>query len=134
MASGDQPTAPDSPFTRHEALGGLPVRRAQALLFLIESLTARAAARSRQAMELSPIQAEAQAQDLAFLESFSAGRAPTRPPRIQDIERHAGDWAAQIPSDPRLRAATAHLLGAKYRFSYDAVPGIRAALGLDQDV
>ena len=131
---GEPRSGPHAPLTREEALGGLPVRRAQALLFLIESLTARAAARSRQAMELYPIEAEAQEQESAFLESFSAGRQPTRPPRIQEIERHAGDWAAQIPSDPRLRAATAHLLGAKYRFSYEAVPGIRAALGLDQDV
>src|SRR5215470_7963032 len=133
MASGDQPTAPDSPLTRQEALGGLPIRRAQALLFLIENLTARADARSRKAMELYPIEAEAEEQELAFLESFSAGRAPPRPPRIQDIERHAADWVDQIPTDPRLRAATAHLLGAKYRFSYEAVPGIRAALGLDQE-
>jgi tryptophan/tyrosine permease family protein len=133
MARGDPPSAPDSPFTRQEALGGLPVRRAQALLFLIESLTARAAARSRRAMELYPTEAEALEQELAFLESFSAGLQPTRRPRIQDIERHAGDWAPQIPADPRLRAATAHLLGVKYRFGYESVPGIRAALGLDQD-
>jgi amino acid permease len=134
MARGDPPSPPDSPFTREEALGGLPVRRAQALLFLIESLSARAAARARRAMELYPIEAEVQNPELDFLESFSAGLQPARRLRIQDIERHAGDWAPQIPADPRLRAATAHLLGAKYRFGYEAVPGIRAALGLDRDV
>jgi len=132
MARGDPPSASDSPITRQEALGGLPWRRAQALLFLIESLTALAAARSRRAMELYPIEAETQNEELAFLESFSAGRQPARPPRIQEIERHANHWAPQVPAEPRLRAATAHLLGAKYTFSYGAVPSIRAALGLDQ--
>src|SRR5919201_4483056 len=38
-------------FSREEALGGLPARRASFLLFLIESRTTRMAAHSRQANE-----------------------------------------------------------------------------------
>jgi len=36
------------------------------------------------------------------------------------------------PQSPRLRAAIANLLGRKYRFARDNVPGIRTALGLDE--
>jgi hypothetical protein len=43
-ASG--PTA-EALFTREEALGGLPARRASALLFVVESRTAHLVARSR---------------------------------------------------------------------------------------
>jgi amino acid permease/DNA-binding transcriptional ArsR family regulator len=133
LPHGGPPSGPDSPFTLHDALGGLPLRRAQALVFMIESLTARAVARSRQAMEIYPIEADAQDREERYLEAFARGREPPRPPTIQQIERHAPDWGAQIPADPRLRAAVAHLLGAKYRFTYQSVPGVRAALGLDRD-
>src|SRR5581483_9234407 len=50
---------------------------------------------------------------------------------IQDLERHAATWALLVPSSPRLRAALARLLGAKYAFARADVPRIRAALGLD---
>ncbi len=130
MPNGDPRSAP---FTRQEVLGGLPLRRAQALVYLIESLTARAVARSRHAMELYPTEADAGEPRESFVEAFNSGRDPPRRPKIQEIERHASVWAPQMPADPRLRAAVAHLLGAKYRFTYQAVPGVRAALGLDQD-
>jgi hypothetical protein len=82
---------------------------------------------------LYPSEADAREPRESFVETFNDGRGPRRRPKIQEIERHASVWAPHMPADPRLRAAVAHLLGAKYRFTYQTVPGVRAALGLDQD-
>jgi hypothetical protein len=125
--------APDALFSRDEVLGGLPARRAQTLLFLIESRTAHLVARSRRAMELvRPEQAERE-RDLAFIEAFALGREPPLRPTIQDLERQAPGWASLVPDNPQVRAAVAHLLGEKYAFAARTVLGIRAALGLDED-
>ncbi len=120
-------------FTREEVLAGLPARRASTLLFLIESRTAHMVAQSRRAMELFLTEEAAKERDLAFLEAFALGRNPPLRPTIQDLERHAPQWAPLVPENPRVRAALAHLLGQKYHFTYQAVPGIRAALGLDEE-
>jgi hypothetical protein len=132
LASGEPP-APEWTITRREVLGGLPLRRAQNLLYLIESLAARASERARHALEIHPVEAEVRDRERDFLEAFAAGADPPRRPTIQEIERYASAWAPQIPLDPRLKAATAHLLGAKYRFAYANVPRLRAALALDTD-
>jgi hypothetical protein len=120
-------------FSRGQALGGLPLRRASFLLFLIESHTARMAAHSRQAAEFFPSEELARERDLAFLEAFALGREPPLRPTIQDLERYAPRWAHLAPQNPRLRAAIAHLLGRKYRFAREDVSGLRAALGLDEE-
>jgi hypothetical protein len=119
-------------FSREEALVGLPLRRASFLLFLIESRTARMVAHARQAAEFFPSEEVARELDLAFLEAFTLGREPPLRPTIQDLERYAPRWAHLAPQNPRLRAAIAHLLGRKYRFAREDVPGIQAALGLDE--
>jgi amino acid permease len=121
-------------FTREEALAGLPARRARTLLFLIESRTAHIVAQSRQAMERFLTEEAARERDLAFLEAFALGRDPPLRPTIQHLERYAPQWAYLVPENPRVRAAVAHLLGQKYTFTYQATPGIRAALGLDKEV
>ena len=123
----------DDLFTRDEALGGLPAGRARTLLFLIESRTAHLVARSRQAMELAVGDVAARERDLAFLEAFTLGREPPLRPSMQDLERYAPQWADLVPANPRLCAALAHLLGEKYVFTRQAVPGIRAVLGLDTE-
>jgi amino acid permease len=123
----------DDLFTRAEVLGGLPAGRARTLLFLIESRTAHLVARSRQAMELAVGDVAARERDLAFLEAFTLGREPPLRPSIQDLERYAPQWADLVPANPRLCAALAHLLGEKYTFTRQAVPGIRAVLGLDTE-
>ena len=123
----------DDVFTRDEVLGGLPAGRARTLLFLIESRTAHLVARSRQAMEMFPTEQAVAERDLAFLEAFTLGREPPLRPSIQDLERYAPQWADLVPANPRLRAALAHLLGEKYTFTRQEVPGIRAALGLDAE-
>jgi amino acid permease len=123
----------DDLFTRDEALGGLPAGRARTLLFLIESRTAHLVARSRQAMEMFLTEQAAAERDLAFLEAFALGREPPLRPSIQDLERYAPQWADLVPANARVQAALAHLLAQKYTFTYQATPGIRAAVGLDMD-
>jgi amino acid permease/predicted transcriptional regulator len=116
---------------REELLAGLPTRRADALLFLIESRTAHLVARSRRAMEQFVSDADQDERDLAFFEAFSQGLDPPLVPTIQDLERHSEQWAPLVAERPQVRAALAHRLGRKYRFTYQDAPGIRRALGLD---
>jgi amino acid permease len=124
VASDDLPT-------REEVLGGLPARRAQTLLFLIETRTAELVAHSRQAIERFRTQQADEERTLAFLEAFALGREPPLRPTIQDLERYAARWADLAPDTPRLRAAVAHLVGQKYQIPRLRVPGLRTALGLD---
>jgi amino acid permease len=118
-------------FDRERLLGGLPARRANTLLFLIESRTARLAARSRQAMQRFVTREASQARELSYLEAFALGREPPRRPTVQDLERHAPQWAALVARNPRVQAALAARLSEKHRLARRRVPGIRAALGLD---
>src|SRR5215467_5704117 len=118
-------------FTRDEALGGLPARRAATLLFLIEGRVAYLADQSRRAGDFLASEDGSRERDFAFLEAFSVGREPPVKPTIQDLERYAPRWASLVPANPSLRAAVAHLLARKYAFTRRAVPGIRVALGLD---
>ena len=125
----------DDPFggllDRETVLAGMPARRANTLLYLIESRTAHLVARSREAMELFLSEQSAQRRKLAFLEAFALGSEPPLRPTIRDLERYAPQWAPLVPENSRVQAAVAHRLGEKYRFTYESAPGIRAALGLD---
>jgi amino acid permease len=121
----------DDLFSRDEILAGHPGRQAHRALFLIESRAAHLAAHSRQAMELISSPTATKERDLAFLEAFTLGHDPPLKPTIHDLERFAARWSDLAPESPRVRAALAHVLGEKYRFTRRAVPGIRAALGLD---
>jgi hypothetical protein len=113
--------------------GGVPAKRANTLLFLIESRAAHLMVRSRQAMELFLTQESAQQRDLAFLEAFALGSEPPLRPTIRDLERYAPQWAPLVPENPRVQAALAQRLGEKYQFTYQTVPNIRIALGLDNN-
>jgi amino acid permease len=122
--------------TREEVLDGLfggHTKAASTVLFAIESRTAHLVAQSRQAMERFLTAEAAEERELAFLEALALGREPPLRPTIQDLERYALQWASLVPENPRVQAAVAHLLGQKYGFTYQAVPGIRAALGLDEE-
>jgi len=114
---------------REELLAGLPARRAGTLLFLIESRTAHLLAQSRRAMQRFATDDEES--ELEFFAAFSQGRDPPIVPAIQDLERHAGQWAPLVARNPQVRAAVAHRLGTKYRFTQRDTPGIRRALALD---
>jgi hypothetical protein len=125
--------APDELLTREEALAGFPARRAQALLYLIQSHTARLMARSREPTEWFLSEEAGRERDLAFVEAFALGHEPPLRPTIQDIERYAPRWAHLVPDNSRIRAAVAHLLGQKYAFTAQAVPGLRVALSLETE-
>lgn len=116
---------------REELLQGFPARRASTLLFAIESWTARHKVQSRQMMELFLTQGAVDERNLAFLEALAMGREPPLRPTIQDLERYAPQWAFLVPDSPKIRAALAHVLCTKYKPTRQAVPRIRAALGLD---
>ncbi|MCC5660825.1 hypothetical protein LC608_28395 [Nostoc sp. XA010] len=120
----------DELISREEVLAGLPAKRANTVLFLLESRTAQIVARSR--MEFSLTEQAASERDLAFLEAFALGNAPPVHPTIQHLERYAQQWANLVPENPRLKAAIAHALSQKYTFIYQTVPNIRATLGLDE--
>jgi hypothetical protein len=120
----------DELISREEVLAGLPAKRANTLLFLIESRTAQIVARSR--VEFSLTEQAASERDLAFLEAFAFLNASALHPTIQHLERYAIQWTPLLPENPRLKAAIAHALSQKYTFSYQTVPNIRAALGLDE--
>lgn len=119
-------------FTRSEVLAGLPARRAQTALYLIESRTARLVARSAQALDPFLSEAAAAERDLAFVDAFARGKAPPLRPTIQDLERFVTSWRGLVPESARGCAALARLFGQKYQFTMAAVPGIRDALQLDQ--
>jgi hypothetical protein len=124
---------PDDLFTRDEVLGGLPARRAATLLFLIESRTAYLVDQSRRATDFFLSEDASKERDLAFLEAFSLGREPPIRVTIQEIERFSAKWTPLVPDNPSIRAAIAHLLGQKYKFTKLAAPGIRTALTLDAE-
>ena len=79
----------DDPFggllDRETVLAGLPARRANTLLYLIESRTAHLVARSREAMELFLSEENAQQRKLAFLEAFALGSEPPLHPTAQGM-------------------------------------------------
>jgi amino acid permease len=119
-------------LTREEVLGGLPARQASTLLFLIESRTAHLVAQSRRVTERFLTEDAEQERELAFYEALTLGRDPKPPPTIQDLECFTPQWAQLVPENASLRAAIARALGQKYVLTYQAVPGIRLVLGLDE--
>src|SRR3990172_3686933 len=121
----------DDLFTRDEVLGGLPARRAATLLFLVESRTAYLVDESRRATDFFLSEDASKERDLAFLEAFSLGREPPVRITVHDLERFAPKWASLVPDNSNIRAAIAHLLGQKYKFTRNDAPGIRLALALD---
>ncbi len=113
-------------FGGHEKL-------ASTSLVAIESRTAHLVAQSKQAMERFLTDEAAEERELAFLEALALAREPPLLPTIQDLERYAPQWASLVPENPSVQAAVAHLLNQKYEFTHQAVPGIRVALGLDEE-
>src|ERR671930_409005 len=121
-------------LTRQEILVGVGGRRAKhasVLLFLIKARTVHAAGRAEQLAEVFPTEASASELDQAFFEAIAQSRELARRPSIQEIERFASAWADLVPPDATLRASVAQLLGERYAFTAQAVPRLRAALGLD---
>jgi hypothetical protein len=118
-------------FSRDEVLGGLPARRASTLLAAIEGTTARLAKASRINRASYIGERTAAEREHEFFAALASGAAQAKPRTITELERFAPQWADQVPDDPGVRAAVARLLAAKHRFRPADVPGLRAALGLD---
>ncbi len=116
-----------------DGMGGRSTKRANTLLALIENRTARLAAQSQAPIPFIWAEKTLKARNQAFLEAIALGREALPRPTIQRIERYASHWAALAPDDPAIRAAVAHLLGSQHRFTSEAVPGLRLALGLDSE-
>jgi len=128
--------ASDEPelISRAELLsGGLaPSRRASLLLFALESRTAHLVAQAQRATALYLTPQAVEERERAFFAALAASRELPVHPTIQALERYAPHWASLVgEADASLRAALAHALGQKYTFTHQAVPGIRATLGLD---
>ena len=97
-------------LSREEILSGLPARRQQNLLFVIEAVTGRIIAESRLPAELVTEKAAVEVED-AFLEAFRYGTGLPVVPRIQDLELSANHWAPLVPESAHARAALARAFG-----------------------
>lgn len=123
-------------ISREEALSGMPGRvtkQASVLLISIENRTVYLLTQSQETAQLALSEAAAKSSHHAFLEAIAQGRDLPFQPTIRDLERYAARWAILVPANPNIQAAAAHLLGQKYEFTAQAMPGIRAALGLDTE-
>ncbi len=118
-------------FSRAELVGGLPARRASTITFAIEAQVARLRAASRIDRATYVGERTAAQRESEFLGALASGRELPRPPGIRDIERFAPGWVTLVPASPDERAVVARMLAAKHRFRKVDVPGLRAALGLD---
>ena len=120
-------------FSREDVLSGRSARRSTTILFAIENRTAHLLASAQQAVPVVLSEGAVREREHAFLEALGQGRDLPLQPTIQDLERHAPEWADLVPDDPRMRAGLARLVGAKYVVPRRSVPRLRSALGLDTD-
>ena len=145
----------DGLFSRDEILSGGAssgdVRRARAIVFLIEQESERAhdlqRAVTASAMSANnsafvslesildpealrgPLPGEA---DEAFVESFRAARRPATNPTLKRIERQARDWEPLVPQRADLRARSFDLLCQRYEIDRRRCRGICAAFRIDE--
>lgn len=120
-------------ISKESVLAGSPIKRARTLLFLIEARTGFFVIQEQHALEEISSEEVSLERNQAFLEAFRLGKEPPTHPAIQSLEQYAPEWANLIPENPRLRAALANLLSQRHHFSPEAVPNIRAALGLNDE-
>jgi amino acid permease len=119
-------------ITRGEILNGFVQRRAWNLLFMLENRTAYHKASAPRITDLYITEEILKKRELIYLQSFSQGKQPPIPVTIQDIEHYLPQSAFLIPEAANVRAALAHLLGQKYRFTRESSVNLRAGLGLDE--
>ena len=117
-------------FSRESVLAGMPARRASTLLYAVESRTALLVARSRRAMARFETERTVDEQEQLFLAAMAAGRTPPVPVSIQDLDRHAREWADLLPPDAELRAALTARIATKYGLPAQARL-LRTVLGAD---
>jgi amino acid permease len=132
MTQSDMDSAETGFLSREELMGGLHAKRASTLLFAIEASTAQSVLQSRVTARFAG-EKVAEAKERAFLNALSQGRDLPIQPTIQDLERHAGEWAPLVSPEPALRAVVAYLLSQKHIFTHATVPNLRKALSLDDE-
>ncbi|HET8593146.1 MAG TPA: hypothetical protein VFL56_05735, partial [Solirubrobacterales bacterium] len=120
-------------LSRDEVLGGLPAKRARTLLFLIEQHSALHASEREVGTMALLGERSAEARELEWIEAFALGREAPRAPSIREIEAASQRWAPLVAESPDVRAAVIRLLSERHRLHYKRVPGIRAALGADDE-
>ena len=121
----------DELFSREEILGGLHGSQAKRLLFWIETHTAYMVFRARRAIRQflgQEVVYDAAPELLKDLGLSIQSRAKVT---LDELERYAPHWQSLVPDNPKARAALIRLFGRKYKMRSDAVPRIRAALGMD---
>ena len=118
-------------FSREGVFGGMAARRASTLLYAIENRTALLASRARRAMARFETERTTAEKERIFFGALAEGRTPPAKPTIQDLERHAPQWAGLVPDDPELRAAVLKRIIDKYGLPTRA-RAIRAALGASE--
>ena len=130
MTQTDMESEESGFISREELLGGLHAKRASTLLFAIEASTAQSVLQSGVTARFAGRKV-AEAKERAFMEALSHGRDLPIQPTIQELERHASEWAPLVSPEPALRAVVAYLLSQKYIFTHGTVPALRKALSLD---
>ena len=101
---------------RETLLGGgmAPGRRASALLFAIESRTARLVAQSQQATAWYLTRKAVAEREQEFFEALAEGRELPVAPTIQEIERYAANWTPLVAdADAGLRRGVGARHGAE---------------------
>lgn len=144
----------DGLFSREEILSGGAsagdVRRARALVFLIEqesqrandlqrAVTAAAVAGNQSAflsidqiLDPEALRGSLPGEtDEAFVASFRAARRSATNPQIKLIERHVQDWSTLVPERVDLRARTFDLLCQRYEVDRKRHRRTCAAFGVD---
>jgi hypothetical protein len=141
----------DELFTRDEVqAGGVSrVRRARALVFLIEQesnrsrdrqtiIMASAAAPDSITMVDSILTGDLETmrgglpgeQDAAFIDSFRNARRVTSPAQFKALSSHLRSWKVLIPGNLPLRAELLHQLSLRHSLAINKSKGIAAAFGV----
>ena len=141
----------DELFTRDEVQsGGISrVRRARALVYLIEQESSRsrdrqtmiiASAASTDSMSMvdSILTGDLETmrgglpgeQDAAFVESFRNARRVTSPAQFKALAAHASNWKVLVPENLQLRAELLHQLSLRHSMANNKSKGIVAAFGV----
>lgn len=143
----------DELFNRDEVLHGSVsrVRRARALVYLIEAEAARTADKnavltlatpmdggitlamlSSSDEELMRRQLPGEA-DEAFVESFRNARRPSSDPAVRTLERTTHAWKVLVPTDVPLRCEVLHQLSLRHELPRNKTRSIAKAFGTDAD-
>jgi hypothetical protein len=141
----------DELFTRDEIQSGgvSRVRRARALVYLIEQESSRS--RDRQSIIIASAASTASMsmvdsiltgdletmrgglpgeQDAAFVESFRNARRVTSPAQFKALAAHVDNWKVLVPNNVQLRAELLHQLSLRHSLASNKATGIAKVFGV----